>query len=107
MPGCAVAASPITLSFALYAFTGSLPPGVPTNAYGQVVALAAGPQSCVVIDSVAGLPLTVEAAKKVGCKAMLKVERPHYRRRTGGVNVQGYRKEKNMKSFLALWSAVV
>ena len=69
----ASAASSITFSFALYVSIGSLPPGVPTNAYGQVVALAAGPQSCVVIDSVAGLPLTLEAAKQVGCKAMLKV----------------------------------
>lgn len=58
----------------MFLFTGSLPPGVPTDAYGQVVALAAGPKSCVVIDSVAGLPLTVDAAKTVGCKAMLKVK---------------------------------
>lgn len=52
---------------------GSLPPGVPPDAYGRVIRCAAGPRSCVVVDSVAGLPDTAAAAKAAGCPILLKV----------------------------------
>jgi 1-phosphofructokinase len=52
---------------------GSVPPGVPSDFYGSIVEAAGGPSTKVVIDSVVGLPASLQAVAKVGGTAVLKV----------------------------------
>ena len=52
---------------------GSMPPGVPKDTYGSIVEAAAGPETRVVIDSVAGLGPLLAAVAKVGGSAILKL----------------------------------
>jgi len=52
---------------------GSMPPGVPGDAYGAVVRAAASEATKVVIDSVTGFDATAEAVAAQGCPALLKL----------------------------------
>ena len=52
---------------------GTMPPGVPSDFYGTILEAAGGPSTKVVIDSVVGLPDSLQAVAKIGGAAVLKV----------------------------------
>eukprot|EP01031_Cornospumella_fuschlensis_P034784 gene34784-42121_t len=57
------------------AIMGSLPPGVSTDTYAQIVSRVCDCNSRIILDTVVGLPRTLEQCMLTGCHTLLKVNR--------------------------------
>ncbi len=69
---------------------GSMPPGVPGDAYGRIVSAVGGSATKVVVDSVAGTGPLLAAVRKIeGCSAVLKLNGREVLRMAGEVGPGG------------------